>query len=190
MLCEDCGKNEATCLYAEIESIKHTSKKTVHNLCQECAEKRGGSEALTTTSLDIGHFLAELAEANVEPEGAACPSCGFEYGQLGKEGRLGCDACYDAFESEIDTLLKKVHGSTAHTGKTPRRTAGAPARELPPAKERPRIPDLHAQIAELEKELNTAVSDENFERAAKLRDRVMALRKEQRSQKDGRGHGG
>jgi len=194
MVCEDCGNNEATCLYTEIQSLEHTNKKTVHHLCRECAEKRSGGETLTTTSLDIGHFLAELAEQNpdesVEPEGAACPSCGFVYGQLGKEGRLGCNACYDVFETEIDTLLKRIHGSILHTGKVPRRSGGSSTRELPPAKERPRISDLNAQISELEKELGIAVSDENFERAAQLRDRIATLREGQGSQRGGRGHGG
>lgn len=180
MLCEDCGKKKATCQYTEIQSLESKNKKTVHNLCKECAEKRSGGGVLMSASLDIGHFLAEIVQEGSDEgdisKGMACPYCDCTYREFGEEGWLGCSDCYTAFESEISVLLKKIHSGVVHTGKVPKRAETSSSGALPPAKERPRIPDPQRRISELEKELSTAVSDENFERAARLRDQIATLK--------------
>ena len=40
-------------------------------------------------------------------------------------GRLGCSHCYEAFAEHLGILLKKIHGSGQHLGKTPAKMAPA-----------------------------------------------------------------
>ena len=69
-----------------------------------------------------------------------------------------------AFDEQLAPLLRRIHGSSRHTGKVPRRSQGAIrfAREL----------------ERLREELRLAVQREEFEKAAELRDRIRALEKE------------
>ncbi len=47
-----------------------------------------------------------------------CKGCGTRLSQFYNTGMLGCEKCYQAFESEIMVALKKIQGRTFHTGKT------------------------------------------------------------------------
>ena len=53
----------------------------------------------------------------------SCPSCGMSYEEFRKVGRFGCAACYAAFAPHLSRLLKRVHGATRHTGRSPAATA-------------------------------------------------------------------
>jgi len=83
-----------------------------------------------------------------------CPECGIRLVELRKSGRVGCPRCYEVFRKQIGPLLKRVHGATEHTGVRP---AG-----------RSRQTDL----ARLREELRRAIEAEDFEQAARLRDRM------------------
>lgn len=74
---------------------------------------------------------------------------------------MGCGQCYETFADQLGPLLRKVHSATEHTGKTPKRAAG-------PLK-------LKREIQALRRELQAAVAEEDFERAAQLRDRIREL---------------
>src|SRR3989338_1259671 len=87
-----------------------------------------------------------------------CRNCGMTYEDFRKFGRLGCSECYEAFKGQLSTLLKKVHGSNQHLGKTPVRI---------PQVEKKRIECLQ----ELKNQLMEAIQMEDFEKAADLRDR-------------------
>jgi protein arginine kinase activator len=93
---------------------------------------------------------------------AACPSCGLAYAEFKAKGRLGCPACYAAFGPVLVPLLEKVHGAATHRGKTPERVKGVLA--------------SRRQLAEIEEQLSQAVANEEYEKAAQLRDRIRELR--------------
>lgn len=76
MLCDICGKNEATVHLTEIVNDKITKL----HLCEECAKEKG---AEMEEHFGLSDLLAGLADlgATVEPEIAGtikCPSCGFK----------------------------------------------------------------------------------------------------------------
>lgn len=48
-----------------------------------------------------------------------CRSCGRRLSEFYNTGMLGCPDCYNAFEPEIITALKKIQGRTFHVGKEP-----------------------------------------------------------------------
>ena len=90
-----------------------------------------------------------------------CPNCGRSYYDFQKSGRLGCGECYTAFEAPVRTTLVQMQKSSTHTGKIPSKKSA----EL--SKKR-RLSDLKAQLAK-------AVTDENYELAAKLHKEIKGL---------------
>ena len=78
---------------------------------------------------------------------------------------LGCPHCYDAFRDELLPMIRRTHGNVRHKAGDEPKKAKQPA---PSEKEK------------LEAELKEAVAAENFEKAAELRDRIRALKEEQK----------
>lgn len=172
MLCQNCGEREAT---FHLSKTVNGEKSEVH-LCPRCAEQQG-SAALAFQAPSIHQLLASLigstsgagtgtAPTRDKAGGGqpACPGCGFTYSQFAHTGRMGCSQCYETFADQLAPLLRKVHSATEHTGKAPKRAAG-------PLK-------LKREISSLRRELQAAVGQEDFERAAQLRDRIRALEKQ------------
>ena len=109
-----------------------------------------------------GGGLLQRGEADAVP--AFCPRCGLSYTEFKAKGRLGCPGCYDAFAPVLEPLLEKVHGKSEHRGRAPKRLESVLA--------------SRRRVAELEAELQAAVQKEDYEGAARLRDRIRALRQE------------
>ena len=90
-----------------------------------------------------------------------CGSCGFDYSDFKRLGRLGCPECYRAFEKQLLPLLRQLHGSTQHRGKSP-------------AEIEPTVL-INQELVELKEELSRAVQKEQYEEAARIRDRIKEL---------------
>ena len=88
---------------------------------------------------------------------SSCPACGLTVSDLQRTGRLGCACCYEMFHPIIAPQLHRFHHGTHHVGKTPRHHSFAYRKE-----------ELRAALAH-------AVSTEDFEQAALLRDQLTAL---------------
>jgi protein arginine kinase activator len=147
MLCQDCQENEATVPFIQIVD----GKKTVHHLCVSCAEKRSGGGGSVTVTLS-GILAEDEDPEEAEAPDLTCAFCGLTYAEFKKAGRFGCDGCFVAFGSELDEVFKRIHGASRH--------AEAVAGDL----------------EDLRKALQKAVASENFEEAARLRDRIAAAR--------------
>ena len=78
-----------------------------------------------------------------------------------KTGRLGCPLCYDTFSEGLNSLLKAMHKGTTHTGKTPARLQ--------------EILRHDAEMQSLQKNLEKAVVEEDYESAAEIRDQIKHL---------------
>lgn len=165
MVCDICGKNEATVHLTEIVNDKVTKL----HLCENCAREKG---AEMEEHFGLNDLLAGLADlgANIEPEiieSIKCPSCGFTYRDFTKMGRLGCGQCYEAFKAQLAPLLKRIHGSDRHAGKVPL-MVGKTVRDAK---------TLQALKARMEK----AIQTEDFEEAARLRDSIKELEKKSKN---------
>jgi len=182
MLCEICKKNPAT---IHLQEIRNGKKKEMH-LCAECAAKKGGK--LDMGSFNLGEVLFNLEKiaqsAAEERKDAApnstprivCPQCGWTVEKIRQSGgRLGCPACYHTFRELIQNAVSEVHRGRIHVGKHP----GDPA-------ERDAKAITALEIREIEQELKAAVAEENYERAALLRDRIKAQKEAVSSVKRGR----
>lgn len=166
MKCQKCNKNEATTQFTQIIN----GKKTEYFLCSECAEKSMNLESFKIGfDNDFNNFFSGFFGNSYLPQqgftSAAndiCKSCQMTFNEFLKGGRLGCPDCYETFSSRLLRPLKQLHGSSQHTGKVPERMGG----EL----------KVTRKIEKLENELKQAVSDQNFEKAAELRDKIKDLR--------------
>lgn len=163
MLCESCKKNNATVSLTEIKD----SKTTVYQLCETCARSQGcpGKQNLLGDLLSGFVAKARSAEATVEK---ACEVCGMTYRGFRAKGRLGCPHCYELFEEELTPLLEKIHGSAHHIGKAPRQEQGEEQSESD-------VLQRHRELTRLRRELRDVVQEEDYERAAQIRDRIQVL---------------
>jgi protein arginine kinase activator len=158
MLCEKCKKNTAT---VHMQQFIGGSKTEIH-LCQECSFKM--EMPISFENIFQG-FLTSLQSMTANRPAKApslpCVQCGMTYEQFKSTGKLGCEACYQAFSKEIEALFKNVHGSTRHEGKFPQRM-GVALR-------------VRRETDQLRKQLKEAVEAENYEDAARLRDQLRTL---------------
>jgi len=165
MVCDECGKREATVRFEQVVN----GRRTVMNLCNECAQKKGIMSVFMQPSFGINSLLSALLGSQVKSmpaldaggEETRCPVCGMSYRDFARAGMLGCSRCYKTFEDRLDPLLRRIHGSDRHIGKAPVK-AGGSAR-------------LRRELDGLKKGLSQAVSSEAYEKAAELRDRIKVL---------------
>lgn len=160
MLCDICKKNVATVHLTQMVDGK--TKKV--DLCEVCSKEKGVDDP---TGFSLADLLLGLGAAQEIEQASAggeirCPHCGFTQADFKKAGRLGCSECYKVFAEGLESLLKTMHKGTKHVGKVPqvyRQTQ-----------------DMADKLKTLQKKLEKAIANEDFETAATLRDEVKALR--------------
>ena len=172
MLCEKCGRNEATFYYKE--NINGTEK--AYHLCADCAKKLEESGEIRSFDGNFfdsmnkifsgdnlfGSLFAPIGQRHAlgagNREKKTCPLCGSTF----ENGKLGCPMCYEVFGDALPATIQRIHGRTKHTGNVPKRFRAALE-----AKEK---------LQKLEDELHEAVKNEEYEKAAELRDAIRALK--------------
>jgi protein arginine kinase activator len=110
--------------------------------------------------LQLGQTAEDLARLDQQ----SCPVCGITFYEFRNQGRLGCPHDYICFETELEPLVMNIHGATEHKGKRPRRGTGASRQQT--------------ELIRLRREMKDAVSNEEYERASELRDRIQQLEDE------------
>lgn len=131
-------------------------------LCEACAQEKG---ITSPDGLLMAEELLGGAPPPTQPIGVfpsvsvdSCRGCGFTLEDFRKVGRLGCPQCYEAFSREISQRLPSMHKATTHKGYIPEGLVKQQA--------------LRSQLTGLNADLEKAVSEERFEDAAALRDRI------------------
>ena len=161
MICESCRQREAT---VALTHIVEDGKNTL-NLCAACAGTEGTKGAPKPPPAKKAEVeLNQVAPTEGAPE-ATCDACGLTYQAFRKAGRFGCPSCYEALGPPLERLLKRIHGSLQHVGK------GTVHDNKPAA-----LPE--EDLGRLRQELQAAVADDAFERAAEIRDRIIELEKQ------------
>jgi protein arginine kinase activator len=94
-----------------------------------------------------------------------CPICQITFLEFRNSGRLGCPYDYEVFRDELMPLLENIHGETRHSGKVPKRA--------------PRNTQQQTTLIQLRNELKRAVAAEDYEAAARLRDKIKGIELEQ-----------
>jgi protein arginine kinase activator len=160
MVCDLCKDGEAVIQLTEIEG---SGVRQLH-LCEKCAAERGVETTIGASKPQISNFLQTIHEQmpGAKGEPVACAFCSSTLADFRATGRLGCAHCYEAFESSLRDLLRRVHGNSKHIGR--RYVAPLPS-ELP-----------HVSSAtELRDRLKRAIESEQFELAADLRDKLRGI---------------
>ncbi|MBC7087000.1 MAG: UvrB/UvrC motif-containing protein [Tissierellales bacterium] len=151
MICESCKKRDAKIHYKTV--INGVVEE--HHLCEICAA--GYKEDL------INKFpLHKLFGSIYSTPDVKCKNCGLSYEKFRSTGKLGCSECYDAFGDDLKNIIKGIHGHTKHTGKMPKRAYP--------------LLLIEKDINRLISELDTAVKNEEYEKAALLRDEIKELK--------------
>ena len=171
MICDACKQQQATVHLTEIINDQMTEL----HLCEACANQKVTQAESHFGLSDLLGGLADFGKAEQGEAGEgevvakACPNCGMTYEDFRKVGRLGCAECYATFRRSLSVLLKRIHGSPHHLGKSP-------AQSSKPNKQK-------SELSELKRRLERAIEMEEFEAAAHLRDQIHELEKTEREQK-------
>jgi protein arginine kinase activator len=152
-----CKQNAATVHLTQIVGDKMQKV----DLCEECAKQKGVNDPAGFSLADLLLGLGASQEIS-SGQDVKCPNCGFTQADFKKAGRLGCSQCYATFAEGLEGLLKSMHKGVKHVGKVPialRQTR-----------------DLSDRLKHLQKKLDKAVTAEDFEQAASLRDEIKVTR--------------
>ena len=155
MLCNNCGKREATVRYEE--NINGEKKKV--NLCKECSDSLGIFNMNFMDNMLLSFFDEPIGLGLTQPREKICPKCGYSFSDYANTGLLGCPECYETFEEKLEPALKKLHGKSYHIKSEAKRS-------------KPKN-----KLEKLEQELEDAVKKEEYEKAAELRDEIKDMKK-------------
>lgn len=158
MLCNECGKNEARVHMTQIIN----GNKTENHLCEECAKK---NQSILNSSFSMENlFSAMLNNAyntSTHIPAKGCSKCGMTYEEFRNTGKFGCNDCIGTFKQRIMPVVKNIQGYESHTGKIPKRAGGSYR--------------IQKDIEKLKNELKLSIEKEEYENAAKIRDRIREL---------------
>ena len=155
MKCHHCDSQATVHLTQILNGQMHKM-----DLCESCAQEKG---VTNPDNLSIGSLL-EQNDTQSFPGAATmtCESCGTTHQDFKKGGRLGCEACYHVFRPVLEPLLDGMHAGVKHLGKVPSRSLEKKSSD--------------DEIQYLQNELQRAVEEENFEKAAELRDQLKKIK--------------
>ena len=161
MVCQFCKLKEASVHVTEIADNK--VKKV--DACAACAKEKNYHDPAAFAIADhlLGLGAAQKMEEASEAVGAlSCNQCGYTQADFKKSGRLGCAHCYDIFSDGLDSVLKTMHKDIRHRGKVPAGMKSA-------------LEGAH-RLQGLNRDLQVAIGQEDFESAARLRDEIKAFK--------------
>lgn len=171
MTCQRCGKRDASIHLIELVDGDRRSLW----LCPICAGKderadahgvsgKGAEDNEPVDAESLASFLGQVfgpAEPADEDLSLACASCGYTLKQFSTTNRLGCPRCYQSFRAKLMPMLASFHRHVSHLGKAPRPETGTV--------------NGPGEIARIRVALEKAIAAEDFEEAARLRDRIRLL---------------
>jgi protein arginine kinase activator len=177
MICDNCRKNEANIHLIQLNNNGEVKK---FDLCRDCVKELSflsedeitGGEFKSSSNIlaiDLGFFSDNESFdlfnslSSGSRENKRCQFCNISLSAIKKIGRVGCPLCYEEFKEELNPLIKLIQSGEEHNGKIPLN-----------CNKRLKI---EKKIKDLKFMLEEQIIIENFEEAAKLRDRISSLQK-------------
>jgi protein arginine kinase activator len=167
MKCQKCAK-PATFHITDIER----GKPREYHFCDEHARQHLTPAEEIQEPPPIGDMAKKLiiGGAGVAREASpadkqVCPVCQITFLEFRNSGRLGCPYDYEVFRDELMPLLENIHDETRHSGKVPKRA--------------PKNSQQQTTLIQLRNELKRAIAAEDYETAARVRDKIRTLEQEQ-----------
>jgi len=157
MRCEKCKKNTAT-----IRMQSNTNGLMMDTyLCEDCSEEFEISVLLDKLFKGLKGKPGAMKGSTAIPPDTTCGTCGMAFADLTEGGNLGCTDCYQAFLTVLEPVLSNTHGAVQHIGKLPKRNGEVLKREK--------------HVDTLRTHMRQAIEEEDFNRAAFLRDQIKKL---------------
>jgi protein arginine kinase activator len=168
MKCQKCAK-PATFHITDIER----GKPREYHFCDEHARQHLTPPEEVHEPPPMGELAKKLViSGSTTPRGEAspadkqvCPVCQITFLEFRNSGRLGCPYDYEVFRDELMPLLENIHDETRHSGKVPRRA--------------PKNSQQQTTLIQLRNELKRAIAAEDYETAARVRDKIRNIEQEQ-----------
>ena len=171
MLCNKCGKKEAS-YYLE-KNIN--GKVTKLALCPDCARESGEFKFDPFGGMNLlGGLFGFPSISQIPPRDVKrCTLCASTFEEIMKNGKVGCAECYKVFSDELEPTIRRIHGNHRHIGRRPLKFTEAERKSK--NEDTSQNNNEQNEIETLKRELGAAVKDENYERAAQLRDKIKEL---------------
>lgn len=162
-------------------------------LCSDCAEKMGVGGMFSSfggfggfgdfgLSGDFDSLLGSIfggAPLRAMPKQTRCNVCGMSFSDIAEKGKVGCANCYELFADQLKPTIERIHGKNIHVGKLPGKNAPTGSEPNLPEKSKAKATKAEPQVEEtvdsLRAELKKAVQNEEYEKAAQLRDRIREM---------------
>ncbi len=162
MLCDNCKKNKAVFL---VKEIMMGEERDIY-LCQSCAFDKGLTEVVFDFKFNLKNFINSVIEVDDTIEellsnNKVCEKCGTSLNEILEDGLLGCAHCFVSFMPVLTQIYSKVFNTKEHYGKIPIKLE----KEV----------EILKRLEEYKIELQKAIKEENYERAAFLRDKIKEL---------------
>lgn len=180
MLCQNCGKREANIKYTQIIN----GVKREMSLCENCAKELGVEDIHFNMPISFSSFLSDFFEPQesdsnfmtnfLAPQTLLCENCKSTYEDFLKEGKFGCEECYEDFSSKIDPLLKNIHGSNRHVGRVSK-YLNEKANKDKEQEKNEKTTEKEEKLQNLKKRLEQEIKEERYEDAAKTRDEIKKI---------------
>ncbi len=143
MICQMCNKHTAT------TKLKTTVNGLTAelNLCPECLASYGYSNF---GSFGFNDLFSGVFAKDKESKLKRCKKCDKTFDQIVKSGKVGCENCYTEFKAEFKPLFLKIHSANKH--------------------KRSFDENNDNEIFQLKSKLQQLVENEEYEKAAEIRD--------------------
>lgn len=174
MLCQKCHKKTASVFISSIINGQETRM----YLCNDCVkdyplfnfnfqEPFSIKEMMDKLKINEDNLVEDKSEnllaldKDSTNKEIICPNCYSTYQEYRETGNLGCSRCYEAFEEQLKPIFKNIYGYEEYIGKIPKKDD----RQI----------YISNEIKILKEDLNRAVEQEEYEKAADIRDKIKEL---------------
>lgn len=184
MLCQNCGRNEVNFKYTQV--INGVKKEIA--LCDKCAKELGiegldfnmpisFSSFFTDFFIESESLLPSMLKTNL----LECKRCGTTFDNFVNDGQFGCSNCYITFSDRILPILKNLHGSSNHIGRSYKESIDEleynkkqfeNSQKNKEKKTEKKLDEKEIRLKKLQKDLQKAIKEERYEDAAKIRDEI------------------
>lgn len=147
VLCESCARNKGLFDPQSLSFAEQFFPEEFKKKVEDIVKELAGGRLLTDKNNSSPHSTDALV---------SCPVCDFTLETYRRTGRLGCPDCYRVFAREIAEENATLTDVESNTGTVPTESPALTRKKL-------------------EQQLQQAVDKEDYETAAKLRDRIREL---------------